>query len=139
MKWPFIVTSSLKNNCKFTYWALLSLREISAFSVWYTKSCCVGWQALTLISNRISWYLEALINILFSSKSAIILFLLLQFLKAQTDRPSINCCEFSVCFLRPDPLLVAAESLGSGGAKFKIRETTANYVVQESKFGGLSA
>ena len=111
------------------------LREISAISLWYTKSCCVDWEPLTLISNRICWYLDALNNILFSSISAIILILLFQFLKPQTDRPSINCCDFSVCFLRPDPLLVAAESLGSGGAKFKIRETTANYVVQESNFG----
>ena len=80
----------LKNNCKFTYWALLSLREISAISLWYAKSWRVGWQPLTSISNRISWYLEALNNILFSSISAIISFLLFQFLKAQTDRLTLT-------------------------------------------------
>ena len=129
----------LKNNCKFTYWALLSLREISAISLWYAKSWRVGWQPLTSISNRFCWYFEALNNILFSSISAIISFLLFQFLKAQTGGPSINYCEFSVCFLRPDPLLVAAEALGSGGAKFKLRATTANYVVQRANFWTLSA
>ena len=58
------------------------------------------------MSNWICWYLEALNNILFSAMSEIILILLFQFLKAQTDWPSNNCCEFSVCFLCPDPLLV---------------------------------
>ena len=89
---------------------------------------------LTLMSNWICWYLEALNNILFSAMSEIILILLFQFLKAQTDWPSNNCCEFSVCFLCPDPLLVAAESLGSGGARIvllilssaRLRETNIN-------------
>ena len=80
----------LKNNCKFTYWALLSLREISAISLWYAKSWRVGYQPLSSISNRICWYLEALNNILFSSMSAIISFLLFQFLKAQRGWPSLN-------------------------------------------------
>ena len=32
-----------------------------------------------------------------------------------------------------------AEYLGSSGARFKFRETTANKVVQNDKFGGLGA
>ena len=111
----------LKNNCKFTYWAFLSLREIYLSLIGQKLLCYVGWQPnhwpLTLMSNWICWYLEALNNILFSPMSEINLILLFQFLKAQTDWPSNNCCEFSVCFLCPDPLLVAAESLGSGGAR----------------------
>ena len=100
----------LKNNCKFTYWAFLSLREIYLSLIGQKLLCYVGWQPnhwpLTLMSNWICWYLEALNNILFSAMSEIILILLFQFLKAQTDWPSNNCCEFSVCFLCPDPLLV---------------------------------
>ena len=100
----------LKNNCKFTYWAFLSLREIYLSLIGQKLLCYVGWQPnhwpLTLMSNWICWYLEALNNILFSPMSEINLILLFQFLKAQTDWPSNNCCEFSVCFLCPDPLLV---------------------------------
>ena len=108
MKKPIIVTSSLKTIVN-------SLTEPSSASgksicLWYAKSCCVmlvgnHWP-LTLMSNWICWYLEALNNISFSAMSEIILILLFQFLKAQTDWPSNNCCEFSVCFLCPDPLLV---------------------------------
>ena len=108
MKKPIIVTSSLKTIVN-------SLTEPSSASgksicLWYAKSCCVmlvgnHWP-LTLMSNWICWYLEALNNILFSAMSEIILILLFQFLKAQTDWPSNNCCEFSVCFLCPNPLLV---------------------------------
>ena len=136
MKKPFIVKSSLKTIVN-------SLTEPSSASgksicLWYAKSCCVmlvgnHWP-LTLMSNWICWYLEALNNILFSPMSEINLILLFQFLKAQTDWPSNNCCEFSVCFLCPDPLLVAAESLGSGGARIvllilssaRLRETNIN-------------